>query len=82
MFPETAGKTLEEVEAMFLDPKGRKYLGTPPWRTRVVKRALDVEPVREKHVDSPIMHEEDHRAPSEDEEAAVGEPAHSESVKI
>jgi len=41
MFPETAGKSLEETEAMFLDPKGPKYIGTPAWRTHVVKRALD-----------------------------------------
>ena len=64
MFPETAGKSLEEVKAMFTDPKvgkGRKYLGTPPWRTHVVKRALDVEPLHEKvssevaHIDSTEM---------------------------
>ncbi|KAH8663434.1 sugar transporter [Tricladium varicosporioides] len=47
MFPETAGKSLEEVEAMFLDPKGHKYLGTPPWRTSIVKRTLDMEPSKE-----------------------------------
>lgn len=34
LFPETAGKPLEEVTAMFEDPKGIKYLGTPAWRTR------------------------------------------------
>lgn len=33
MFPETAGKTLEETEAMFEDPNGIKYLGTPAWKT-------------------------------------------------
>ncbi len=44
MFTETAGKSLEEVEAMFTDPKGPKYLGTPPWRTSVVKKTLDLEP--------------------------------------
>lgn len=36
VFPETAGKTLEETEAMFEDPNGIKYLGTPAWKTRVV----------------------------------------------
>ncbi|KAJ5234099.1 Hexose transporter [Penicillium citrinum] len=36
MFPETAGKTLEETEAMFEDPQGVKYLGTPAWKTRVI----------------------------------------------
>lgn len=35
MFPETAGKTLEETEAMFEDPNGLKFLGTPAWKTRV-----------------------------------------------
>ncbi|KAJ5585620.1 Hexose transporter [Penicillium hispanicum] len=35
IFPETAGKTLEETEAMFEDPNGIKYLGTPAWKTRV-----------------------------------------------
>lgn len=35
VFPETAGKTLEETEAMFEDPNGFKYLGTPAWKTRV-----------------------------------------------
>lgn len=34
-FPETAGKTLEETEAMFEDPNGIKYLGTPAWKTNV-----------------------------------------------
>ena len=29
MFPETAGKPLEEVTAMFEDPNGIKYIGTP-----------------------------------------------------
>lgn len=35
LFPETAGKTLEETESMFEDPNGIKYIGTPPWKTRV-----------------------------------------------
>jgi sugar porter (SP) family MFS transporter len=34
MFPETAGKPLEEVNAMFEDPHGIKYIGTPAWQTR------------------------------------------------
>ena len=33
MFPETAGKTLEETEAMFDDPHGIPYIGTPAWKT-------------------------------------------------
>lgn len=35
VFPETAGKTLEETEAMFEDPNGIKYMGTPAWKTKV-----------------------------------------------
>jgi len=35
LFPETAGKTLEEVEGMFTDPSGIKYIGTPAWKTSV-----------------------------------------------
>lgn len=34
-FPETAGKTLEQTEAMFEDADGIRLLGTPAWRTRV-----------------------------------------------
>ncbi|WEW61135.1 high affinity glucose transporter [Emydomyces testavorans] len=34
MFPETAGKTLEEVEDIFTKG-GVKYIGTPAWRTKV-----------------------------------------------
>ena len=43
-FPETAGKTLEEVESMFTDPLGPKYIGTLPWKTRIVtQKALLLE---------------------------------------
>ncbi|KAL6821333.1 glucose transporter [Trichoderma camerunense] len=35
VFPETAGKTLEETEAMFEDPNGIPYMGTPAWKTKV-----------------------------------------------
>ncbi|KAL1961203.1 hypothetical protein VTO42DRAFT_3148 [Malbranchea cinnamomea] len=34
MFPETAGKTLEEVEFLFTDPNGIPYIGTPAWKTK------------------------------------------------
>ena len=37
-FPETAGKILEEVEGMFTDPSGPRYVGTLPWKTRIVTR--------------------------------------------
>ncbi|KAJ5777642.1 Hexose transporter [Penicillium odoratum] len=39
VFPETAGKTLEETETMFEDPNGIKYMGTPAWKTRVHTRS-------------------------------------------
>lgn len=35
LFPETAGKTLEDTAEMFEDPNGIKYLGTPAWKTKV-----------------------------------------------
>ncbi|KAI4137499.1 MAG: hypothetical protein L6R39_007250 [Caloplaca ligustica] len=35
MFPETAGKTLEEVVDIVEDPKGIRYVGTPAWKTKV-----------------------------------------------
>lgn len=34
LFPETAGKTLEEIEHTFTDPNGVPYIGTPAWKTR------------------------------------------------
>lgn len=41
LFPETAGKTLEETEAMFEDPNGIKYIGTPAWKTKVVTKVIN-----------------------------------------
>lgn len=67
LFPETAGKSLEDVEQMFTDPKGFKYLGTPAWRTHVVKRTLDSDVFEEKEK----HHEEVHHERSSDEEAGV-----------
>lgn len=32
MFPETAGKTLEDTQKMFEDPNGIQYIGTPAWK--------------------------------------------------
>ncbi|KAL8930055.1 MAG: hypothetical protein Q9172_000140 [Xanthocarpia lactea] len=44
MFPETAGKTLEEVVDIFEDPNGIKHVGTPAWKTRVgTKRTVMLE---------------------------------------
>lgn len=35
MFPETAGKPLEEIEAIFTDEvNGIKYIGIPAWKTQ------------------------------------------------
>jgi hypothetical protein len=68
MFPETAGKSLEQVESMFTDPQGRKWLGTSPWRTAVVKRTLDLDP-NEKET----SHQQDEK-PS-DEERGILQPA-------
>jgi MFS family permease len=40
LFPETAGKTLEETELMFEDPAGPKYIGTLAWKTRTNTRNI------------------------------------------
>lgn len=34
MFPETSGKSLEEITAIFEDPHGIKHVGTPAWKTK------------------------------------------------
>ncbi|KAH6719620.1 sugar transporter [Leptodontidium sp. MPI-SDFR-AT-0119] len=65
LFPETAGKTLEEVEVMFTDKKGIRYLGTPAWRTRVVKRGADGDLLNEKKAHGT------HHERSSDEETGV-----------
>lgn len=33
MFPETTGRTLEEIEAIFTDPNGIPFIGRPAWKT-------------------------------------------------
>ncbi|KAL8734621.1 MAG: hypothetical protein Q9181_003137 [Wetmoreana brouardii] len=44
MFPETAGKTLEEVVDIFEDPNGIKNVGTPAWKTHIsTKRTVMLE---------------------------------------
>jgi hypothetical protein len=54
LFPETAGKTLEETEQIFEDPNGIPYIGTPAWKTShdtkrtVAAEAGDVEVLGEK----------------------------------
>ena len=43
-FPETAGKTLEEIEQIFEDPNGIPYIGTPAWKTsKSTSRAVAIE---------------------------------------
>jgi sugar porter (SP) family MFS transporter len=66
IFPETAGKSLEEVEQMFTDPKGIKWLGTPAWRTGVQKRTLENE--------GDMKAETHHHLESGDEEKGVLDP--------
>jgi hypothetical protein len=39
-FPETAGRTLEEIESVFTDPSGPKHIGTPAWKTHVRTRQI------------------------------------------
>lgn len=41
LFPETAGKPLEEVTALFEDPHGIKYIGTPAWKTKATAQLVD-----------------------------------------
>jgi MFS family permease len=40
MFPETAGKSLEEITAIFEDPHGVQYIGTPAWKTKNTYRRI------------------------------------------
>lgn len=64
LFPETAGKTLEETEAIFEDPNGIPYIGTPAWKTHVTTKQLsaaeqgDVEAVNAKLA---AMHEHEEK---------------------
>lgn len=57
LFPETAGKTLEEIEHIFTDPDGIPYIGTPAWKTRKHTKAIialergDVEAPEKAHVE-------------------------------
>jgi sugar porter (SP) family MFS transporter len=62
MFPETAGKSLEEVEAMFLDPQGPRYIGTPAWRTNVRHRTIESDPDKKE---ATIAHDEEKGVPAD-----------------
>ena len=73
-FPETAGKTLEEVESMFTDPLGPKYIGTIPWKTKIVThKALLLERGEfDEEKAAQFEHEEDaERSASETREQTV-----------
>lgn len=52
MFPETAGKTLEEVEWIFEnETEGLKYIGIPAWKTTNTRaRILDIERRSDGHL--------------------------------
>ncbi|KAH6889751.1 hypothetical protein B0T10DRAFT_561336 [Thelonectria olida] len=66
LFPETAGKNLEEIEAIFEDPKGFKYLGTPAWKTGVetsLSRRVEASDVEAKL--GHLEHEEKAAVPNE-----------------
>ena len=57
LFPETAGKTLEEIDCIFTDPEGVPYIGTPAWKTKKHTKAIialergDVEASEKAHVE-------------------------------
>ncbi|RAK96792.1 sugar porter family MFS transporter [Aspergillus ibericus CBS 121593] len=73
LFPETAGKTLEETEAMFEDPNGIKYIGTPAWKTGIKTRQL--EQLEHGHVDVEAKIETRHAETSETVHKAQEETA-------
>ncbi|KAF7717584.1 MFS-type Sugar/inositol transporter [Penicillium ucsense] len=62
LFPETAGKTLEETTQIFEDPHGIPYIGTPAWKTRVGSKSTaggeraDLEALGDKK--STVAHDE------------------------
>jgi len=74
-FPETAGKTLEEVEDMFTDPLGPKYIGTVPWKTGIVTgKALERE--------SGVVDEEKLKRFEHDEGERSGSETRVEATKV
>lgn len=48
LFPETAGKHLEEVADMFTDPSGPKYIGKLAWKTHVGEHSAHADELVEK----------------------------------
>ncbi|PNY27413.1 High-affinity glucose transporter [Tolypocladium capitatum] len=71
VFPETAGKTLEETEAMFEDPNGIKYIGTPAWKTSVVTHLAN----RAEHGDLEAKRHSDEKLPETHEHEEKATPA-------
>jgi MFS family permease len=69
VFPETAGKTLEEVQLIFDDPNGLKYIGTPAWKTK--KATKGMQEVEKGNVNVGKMMMDDEK--SGDEEAGTVE---------
>ena len=76
MFPETTGKTLEEVELMFTDPTGVPYIGVPAWKTkneyhrgRQIERG-DIEEAKKLGLPGEVANEQRaHEAPSQEPKA-------------
>jgi MFS family permease len=76
LFPETAGKTLEETEAMFENPQGIKYIGTPAWKTSVSKRASQIEHGDvESMLSFPAHHEDEEQKSKAQHDAAAEDKA-------
>lgn len=67
MFPETAGKTLEETEAIFEDPNGIPYIGTPAWKTS--KKTSQTIQMERGHVEAKPVAEEVQEVPETKAEA-------------
>jgi hypothetical protein len=70
LFPETAGKPLEEVNEMFEDPNGIRYIGTPAWKT---KNFTSQTSRMEDNIDLPEKKVSDEFSPERNEHAKVGE---------
>jgi hypothetical protein len=70
LFPETAGKPLEEVNEMFEDPNGIRYIGTPAWKT---KNYTSQTSRMEDNKDLPEKKVSDEFSPERNEHAKAGE---------
>lgn len=71
MFPETAGKPLEEVNDMFEDPHGPRYIGTLAWKT---KNYTSQTARFEANKDLPEKRVSDEFSPERHESVAASEP--------